>query len=137
MKLSHICNTLSKGSSSSNYQLMMNKTTSQDKCLKKHATATTISHRNILFNRINSETMHRNRINNIIMKKNFHIMKNKNLVVMTKSKYEGDLDANSLNDRFGIVVSKFNSLVTKALLEGCIEAFKKFNITEEQLDVVL
>ena len=37
--------------------------------------------------------------------------------------------------RFGIVVSKFNSLVTKGLLEGAMEAFEAHGVPAENIDV--
>lgn len=37
--------------------------------------------------------------------------------------------------RFAVIVSRFNSLVTEALLAGCRDAFLRHGVGEEQLDV--
>ncbi|KAL0786275.1 hypothetical protein Bca101_002521 [Brassica carinata] len=38
--------------------------------------------------------------------------------------------------RFAIVVARFNEVVTKLLLEGAIETFKKYSVREEDIQVV-
>ncbi|CAI9090058.1 OLC1v1024747C1 [Oldenlandia corymbosa var. corymbosa] len=38
--------------------------------------------------------------------------------------------------RFGIVVARFNEIVTKPLLEGALDTFKKYSVKEEDVDVV-
>jgi 6,7-dimethyl-8-ribityllumazine synthase len=48
--------------------------------------------------------------------------------------FEGDLSAPG--GRFAIVASRFNSLVTEALLAGCRSAFGRHGVSDDQLDVV-
>ncbi|RAL48204.1 hypothetical protein DM860_005628 [Cuscuta australis] len=38
--------------------------------------------------------------------------------------------------RFAVVVARFNEIVTKSLLEGALETFKKYSVREEDVDVV-
>ncbi|CAN7063266.1 unnamed protein product [Brassica rapa subsp. trilocularis] len=38
--------------------------------------------------------------------------------------------------RFAIVVARFNEVVTKLLLEGAIETFKKYSVREEDIEVI-
>ncbi|CAF2123975.1 hypothetical protein BRARA_C02241 [Brassica rapa] len=38
--------------------------------------------------------------------------------------------------RFAIVVARFNEVVTKLLLEGAIETFKKYSVREEDIQVI-
>ncbi|KAI3470270.1 hypothetical protein Pfo_026933 [Paulownia fortunei] len=38
--------------------------------------------------------------------------------------------------RFAIVVARFNEIVTKPLLEGALDTFKKYSVKEEDIDVV-
>ncbi|KAF6166821.1 hypothetical protein GIB67_005697 [Kingdonia uniflora] len=38
--------------------------------------------------------------------------------------------------RFAIVVARFNEVVTKLLLEGALETFKRYSVREEDVDVV-
>ncbi len=47
--------------------------------------------------------------------------------------YEGDFSPPS--GRFAIVVSRFNALVTEALLAGCLDAFKRHGVDDGRLDV--
>lgn len=47
--------------------------------------------------------------------------------------YEGDFSPPA--GRFAIVVSRFNSLVTEALLAGCRDAFIRHGVAEDRLDV--
>ena len=47
---------------------------------------------------------------------------------------EGKLDATGL--KFGIIVSRFNELVSKGLLEGAIDCLKRHGAAEEAIDVV-
>lgn len=46
---------------------------------------------------------------------------------------EGNLIGTGL--RFGIVVSRFNGLITKSLLEGALGALKAHGVEEEEVDV--
>ncbi len=48
--------------------------------------------------------------------------------------YEGDLSAPT-DGRFAIVCSRFNSLVTEALLGGCLEAFQRLGVSRERIDL--
>ncbi|WP_165245732.1 6,7-dimethyl-8-ribityllumazine synthase [Paludisphaera soli] len=47
--------------------------------------------------------------------------------------HEGDFSPPS--GRFAIVVSRFNSLVTEALLSGCRDAFVRHGVADDRLDV--
>ncbi len=47
--------------------------------------------------------------------------------------YEGKLDATGL--KFAIVVSRFNNFVTKALLEGALDAIRRHNGAEEDVEI--
>lgn len=38
--------------------------------------------------------------------------------------------------RFAIVVARFNEIVTKLLLEGALDTFKKYSVKDEDIDVV-
>ncbi|CAH9075557.1 unnamed protein product [Cuscuta epithymum] len=38
--------------------------------------------------------------------------------------------------RFAIVVARFNEIITRPLLEGALETFKKYSVREEDVDVV-
>ncbi|GKU92297.1 hypothetical protein SLEP1_g6045 [Rubroshorea leprosula] len=38
--------------------------------------------------------------------------------------------------RFAVVVARFNEIVTKQLLEGALDTFKKYSVKEEDIDVV-
>ncbi|GAB4858966.1 hypothetical protein Ancab_010438 [Ancistrocladus abbreviatus] len=38
--------------------------------------------------------------------------------------------------RFAVVVARFNEIVTKQLLEGALDTFKKYSVNEEDVDVV-
>ncbi|XP_051126360.1 6,7-dimethyl-8-ribityllumazine synthase, chloroplastic [Andrographis paniculata] len=38
--------------------------------------------------------------------------------------------------RFAIVVARFNEIVTRPLLEGALDTFKKYSVREEDIDVV-
>ncbi|KAG8369342.1 hypothetical protein BUALT_Bualt14G0001400 [Buddleja alternifolia] len=38
--------------------------------------------------------------------------------------------------RFAIVVARFNEIITKPLLEGALDTFKKYSVKEEDIDVV-
>ncbi|PHT33068.1 6,7-dimethyl-8-ribityllumazine synthase, chloroplastic [Capsicum baccatum] len=38
--------------------------------------------------------------------------------------------------RFAIVVARFNDLITKKLLEGALDTFKKYSVREEDIDVI-
>lgn len=47
--------------------------------------------------------------------------------------YEGTLQSAGL--RFGVVVSRFNDLVTRRLLEGALDALKRHGVAEDAVDV--
>ncbi|HWP59249.1 MAG TPA: 6,7-dimethyl-8-ribityllumazine synthase [Candidatus Acidoferrales bacterium] len=47
---------------------------------------------------------------------------------------EGKLDARGL--RFGIIVSRFNAVVTEKLLAGALDALKRHGGAEENIDIV-
>lgn len=47
---------------------------------------------------------------------------------------EGDLISNS-GVRYGVVVARFNDLVTKLLLDGCLDTFKRHGASREDIDV--
>ena len=49
--------------------------------------------------------------------------------------FEGKLYA-SENDRFCIVISRFNDFIGAKLLEGAIDTFKRLNVKEENIDVI-
>lgn len=49
--------------------------------------------------------------------------------------FEGNLYAGA-NDKFCIVVSRFNDFIGKKLLDGAIDTFKRLNVKEENIDVV-
>ena len=49
--------------------------------------------------------------------------------------FEGKLYA-SENDRFCIVISRFNDFIGSKLLEGAIDTFKRLNVKEENIDVI-
>ncbi|MEW6556299.1 MAG: 6,7-dimethyl-8-ribityllumazine synthase [Elusimicrobiota bacterium] len=48
--------------------------------------------------------------------------------------FEGKLVARGL--KFGIVVSRFNEFITAKLLEGCMDALKRHEADEENIDTV-
>ncbi len=47
--------------------------------------------------------------------------------------YEGKLDGAGL--RVGIVVSRFNSLITERLLEGALDRLRRSNVADDALDI--
>lgn len=49
--------------------------------------------------------------------------------------FEGKLYA-AENDRFCIVISRFNNFIGKKLLDGAIDTFKRLNVKEENIDIV-
>ena len=49
--------------------------------------------------------------------------------------FEGKLYANE-NDKFCIVISRFNDFIGSKLLEGAIDTFKRLNVKEENIDVI-
>jgi len=49
--------------------------------------------------------------------------------------FEGKLWANE-NDKFCIVISRFNDFIGSKLLEGAIDTFKRLNVKEENIDVI-
>ena len=48
--------------------------------------------------------------------------------------YEGVLT--NENDRFAVVVSRFNNFITERLLEGALDAFERHGVDRERLDLV-
>lgn len=48
--------------------------------------------------------------------------------------YEGKLSAKGL--KFGIVISRFNEFITSKLLDGCLDALKRHDADEKNLDIV-
>lgn len=48
--------------------------------------------------------------------------------------YEGFLDGRGL--KFGIVVSRYNEIFTRKLLEGALDALRRHNVAEEDMDIV-
>ena len=48
--------------------------------------------------------------------------------------FEGKLSAKGL--RFGIVISRFNEFITSKLLDGCLDALKRHDADEKNLDIV-
>ncbi len=49
--------------------------------------------------------------------------------------FEGNLYA-SQNDKFCIVVSRFNDFIGSKLLEGALDTFKRLNVQDENIDVI-
>ena len=49
--------------------------------------------------------------------------------------FEGNLYAQE-NDKFCIVISRFNDFIGNKLLEGAIDTFKRLNVKDENIDVV-
>ncbi len=49
--------------------------------------------------------------------------------------FEGNLYASD-NDRFCIVIGRFNDFIGNKLLQGAIDTFKRLNVKEENIDVV-
>lgn len=47
--------------------------------------------------------------------------------------FEGDLVGTGM--KFGVVVGRFNDLVTKLLLDGALGAFKRHGVSEADVDV--
>ena len=49
--------------------------------------------------------------------------------------FEGNLYASD-NDRFCIIVSRFNDFIGNKLLDGAIDTFKRLNVKEDNIDVI-
>lgn len=49
--------------------------------------------------------------------------------------FEGQLYAQS-DDKFAIVISRFNDFIGSKLLDGALDTFKRLNVKEENIDVV-
>lgn len=49
--------------------------------------------------------------------------------------FEGNLYAGE-NDKFCIVISRFNDFIGSKLLEGAIDTFKRLNVKDENIDVI-
>lgn len=50
------------------------------------------------------------------------------------SEYEGDF-RETKGVSYGLVVSKFNDLITKNLLEGALSGLRRFDVDENAIDV--
>lgn len=53
--------------------------------------------------------------------------------VSVRASYQGTLVGTGM--KFGIVVGRFNDLVTKLLLEGALEHFERHGVSREDVDV--
>ncbi len=49
--------------------------------------------------------------------------------------FEGNLYAEE-NDKFCIIVSRFNDFIGSKLLEGALDTFKRLNVKDENIDVI-
>ena len=49
--------------------------------------------------------------------------------------FEGNLYTSS-DDKFCVIVSRFNDFIGNKLLEGAIDAFKRLNVKEDNIDVI-
>ena len=49
--------------------------------------------------------------------------------------FEGNLYANQ-DDKFCIVISRFNDFIGSKLLEGALDTFKRLNVKEENIDII-
>ncbi len=49
--------------------------------------------------------------------------------------YEGKLYSNA-EDKFCIVISRFNNFIGEKLLNGALDTFKRLNVKEENIDVI-
>lgn len=49
--------------------------------------------------------------------------------------YEGKLTANN-NDKFCIVISRFNDFIGSKLLDGAIDTFKRHGVSEDNIEVI-
>jgi len=49
--------------------------------------------------------------------------------------FEGNLYA-SENDKFCIIISRFNDFIGNKLLEGAIDTFKRLNVKDDNIDVI-
>ncbi|EFJ52314.1 hypothetical protein VOLCADRAFT_108879 [Volvox carteri f. nagariensis] len=54
---------------------------------------------------------------------------------VTRATYHGSVMAEPLS-KFAVVVAKFNSLITKGLLEGALEVFESHGVDKDNIDVV-
>jgi len=48
---------------------------------------------------------------------------------------EGNLDASKL--KFGIIVSRFNEIISKGLLDGALDCLKRHGAKDENIEVVM
>jgi 6,7-dimethyl-8-ribityllumazine synthase len=53
---------------------------------------------------------------------------------MTTKSFEGELQAGGF--KFGLMVSRFNSLITERLLEGAIDCLRRHGASEDELQIV-
>ena len=53
---------------------------------------------------------------------------------MTTKSFEGDLSAGGF--KFGLVLSRFNSLITERLLEGALDCLRRHGATEDNIELV-
>lgn len=51
------------------------------------------------------------------------------------NKFEGELYASN-NDRFCIVISRFNDFIGNKLLDGAIDTFKRLNVKDDNIDII-
>lgn len=51
------------------------------------------------------------------------------------NKFEGNLYASN-EDKFCIIISRFNDFIGKKLLDGAIDTFKRLNVQEENIDII-
>ena len=51
------------------------------------------------------------------------------------NKFEGNLYAEN-NDKFCIIISRFNDFIGTKLLDGAIDTFKRLNVKDENIDVI-
>ena len=49
--------------------------------------------------------------------------------------FEGQLYAQS-EDKFCIVISRFNNFIGKKLLDGAVDTFRRLNVKEENIDII-
>ena len=53
---------------------------------------------------------------------------------MTTKSFEGELSAGGF--KFGLVVSRFNSLITERLLEGAMDCLRRHGASDENIEIV-
>lgn len=68
------------------------------------------------------------------MSLNFPVESRRGLYVKASNSYQGSLIGTGM--KFGIVVGRFNDLVTKLLLEGALEDFERHGVSKDDIDIV-